>query len=207
MRGRPCKQGGFSLAETLVALLILALVSAAGTSLLMGATSTTKQIKAREAETRTLDLAQALIRNDIAALSVRAVIPESGYGGAGNLFGQSRDESGAVLSFVRSGWINPQGAEPRGTLQHVSYRLESGALIRSVSTRPDAVRATPVAERVLFENISRIELGFWRGGARSREWIGDAGQALHILPDLIDVEIVFDDDRRLQLAVMTGARL
>lgn len=206
MTRRSSSEAGFTLAETLVALLILAMVSAAGTSLLLGATSTSKQVREREAETRQLDIAQALIRSDIAALSVRGVKPESGIGNVGNLFGNSTVDERPFLSFVRSGWQNPGTLEARSSLQSVSYRLERGELIRSVTVRPDAVRSTPVAERVLLSGVDRIEVAFDRGGVRSREWIGDAGQPLHILPDLIEIKIVFEDERSFEIAALTGAR-
>ncbi|MEM1087810.1 MAG: hypothetical protein AAGH90_08775, partial [Pseudomonadota bacterium] len=68
-----------------MALLILAALSAAGTSLLLGATSSSKQLRLKEAEARQIDIAQALIRNDIAALSVRAIVRDGGFGRPGNL--------------------------------------------------------------------------------------------------------------------------
>ena len=52
---RPSSQQGFSLAETLVALFILALVSSAGATLLIGATGAGKQIREQEAEARQLN--------------------------------------------------------------------------------------------------------------------------------------------------------
>lgn len=206
MRAVRTSVAGFTLAETLVALLILAAVSAAGTSLLMGATSTSKQVRETEADIRQLDIAQALIRGDIAALSVRGVKPESGIGEAGNLFGQSSSDERPFLSFVRSGWQNPGTLEARSSLQHVSYHLEDGDLIRTVTVRPDATPSTPVAERVLFRDVENIEMSFERGGVRSPEWIGDAGQPLHVLPDLIEMEIVFEDERTFTMAILTGAR-
>ena len=198
---------GFTLAETLVALLILAMVSAIGTSLLFGATSSSKQLRESEAQARQIDLAQALIRNDIAALSVRGVVPESGFGEAGNLFGQSANQSEPILSFVRSGWIDTAAGEQRSTLQHVSYTVEREQLIRTVTVRPDATRATPRVERVLFEGVQRVELQFVRGGEVSQDWIGDAGQPLSVLPDLIDIEIIFADERVLTLSTLTGGRV
>jgi len=62
-------QAGFTLAETLVALFILALVTAAGGGLLIGATGSGKQVRERDETVRKLDMAQAMIRNDIAALA------------------------------------------------------------------------------------------------------------------------------------------
>ena len=116
---RISSQAGFTLAETLVALFILALVSASGASLLVGATGAGKQIRQAEAEARQLDIAQALIRQDIAAMSERAVLPDVRGGRAGNLFGESRRGSKTFLQFVRDGWLNPGEVEARSDLQLV----------------------------------------------------------------------------------------
>jgi len=107
------KQAGFTLAETLVALLILAIVSSAGAALLIGATSTSQDIREQEAEARTLDLAQSLIRQDIAAMSTRGIRPADGFTPAGNLFGEAPRGEEPFLRFVRSGWLNPGLIEPR----------------------------------------------------------------------------------------------
>ena len=204
---RSPSQRGFTLAETLVALFVLAIVSAAGTGLLMGASSSSKQLRDKETEIRTLDMAQAFLRNDIAALSMRATVTETGFGAPGNLFGNASDQRGPILAFVRSGWVNPQNREDRSTLQHVEYRLENSTLIRTATVRPDAVAGTPHVERVLLEGVNRVDVRFLRGGEWSREWQGDAGQALHILPDLIELEIVFEDERELVISALTGGRV
>ncbi|MEO1641951.1 MAG: type II secretion system protein GspJ, partial [Pseudomonadota bacterium] len=134
------------------------------------------------------------------------VLPESGFGRAGNLFGQSDDLREPVLRFVRSGWVDAGSGAPRSNLQVVSYVIEDGQLIRRASVRPDAVRSTPVSERIVFNGVDRISLEFVRDGVMSREWIGDAGQSLNVLPDLIEIEITFEDERTLTIAALTGAR-
>lgn len=200
------QQAGFTLAETMVALFILALVSAAGSALLLGATSSGKQIRDRDAETRRVDIAQALIRNDIAAMSARGILPDDGFSRAGNLFGESAPGRDPFLSFVRGGWINPGGYEPRSDLQAVRYRLDSGQFIREVVVRPDATSGTPVASKVLMDDVARVDMRFQRGGDWSLEWIGDAGQPLHVLPDLIEMEVHFENGSSLIIAALTGAR-
>ena len=206
IRSAPKQQGGFTLAETLVALFILALVASSGTALLIGATGSGQQLRAAEERAQKLDVAQALIRQDIAALSPRAILPEDGFGVAGNLFGGEATTGDEVLRFVRDGWLNPADLLPRSDLQFVRYRLADGALIREVVTRPDATRGTPVSTRTLLAGVRRIETRFWRGGEVATYWQGDAGQALHILPDLIEFEIYFETGQTLSLATLTGAR-
>lgn len=199
-------QAGFTLAETLVALFVLALVSSAGAALLMGATTTSQQIKEQEASARQLDVAQSLIRKDIAALSRRAIRPADGFSPAGNLFGEAPRGEEPFLQFVRNGWLNPGLMDARSNFQAVRYYLRDGAIVREASLRPDATIGTPVSSKVLFENVETVELGFLRGGQRSDFWRGDAGQSLGNLPDLIELTFVFENGTRLTLAALCGGR-
>ncbi len=199
-------QSGFTLVETLVALFILALVSSAGASLLIGATGAGKQVRAQEAEARQLDIAQSLIRQDIAAMSTRGVAPADGYTETGNLFGEAPRGELPFLRFVRSGWVNPANIEARSPLQAVYYSLREGDLIREAALRPDASQGTPVASRVLLTDVRGIQLDFVRGGVRSDFWNGAAGQALYVLPDLIEMRITFDTGVTLTIAGITGGR-
>ncbi|MEM8616810.1 MAG: type II secretion system minor pseudopilin GspJ [Pseudomonadota bacterium] len=206
MIGKTETQRGFTLAETLVALFVLSLISAAGTSLLLGATSAGQQLRTQQADLREIDLAIAMIRNDIQALSVRAIQPDTGFGRPGNLFGRSSPSPEPVLSFVRDGWINPNGVDQRGTLQAVRYRLEEGKLIREAYVRVDASFGTPGTRRVLLSGVRGVETRFVRRGVASDEWIGDAGQPLHVLPDLISLSITFEGGQILTLSTLVGAR-
>lgn len=199
-------QSGFTLAETLVALFILTLVSTTGAALLMGSTSASKQIRERNDISRTIDLAQALIRSDIGALSARAVLEESGFGRPGNLFGGETRSGRKILQFVRSGWLNPDVRDARSQLQLVRYRLEDQKLIRESFIRPDISRGTPKQERVLFEQVRDVEVRFQSGGVWSLSWNGDDGRPLHELPDLIEMTITFETEQTLTLAVLTGGR-
>ena len=206
MTHRTKTQSGFTLAETLVALFILSIVSSAGAALLISATSASQQVREREIEARTLDIAQALIRQDIAALSDRAVQSSDQFAPPSNLYGEAPRGEAPFLSFVRNGWLNPGSVEGRGTLQSVAYSLRGGALIREATLRPDATSGTPVSQRVLLENVARIELGFVRGDQRSDFWLGDAIVGRSVLPDLIELEITFENGTSLVLSSLTGGR-
>lgn len=206
MIGTKTPQLGFTLAETLVALFILSIVSSAGAALLISATSASHQVREREIEARTLDIAQSLIRQDIAALSDRTVQPSDQFEPPSNLYGEAPRGEAPFLRFVRNGWLNPGSVEGRGTLQSVEYSLRSGALIREATLRPDATSGTPVSQRVLLEDIARIDLGFVRGDQRSDFWLGDAIIGRSVLPDLIEIEITFENGTSLNLSSLTGGR-
>lgn len=200
-------QAGFTLAETLVALFILALVSSAGAALLIGATSTSQQIREQEATARQLDIAQSLIRQDIASMSARGIRPADGFSPTGNLFGEAPRGEEPFLRFVRNGWLNPGLMEARSNFQSVRYYLRSGSIVREASLRPDATAGTPVSSKVLLENVRSVEIGFYRGDQRSDFWRGDAVQSLATLPELIEITFTFEDTTSLTLAALTGGRL
>lgn len=206
MRRGPGHQKGFTLAETLVALFILSIVSSAGAALLISASATSQAVREQEEEARKLDIAQALIRQDIAALSARAVQPADGFSPAGNLYGEAPRGEAPFLRFVRSGWLNPGRIEARGTLQSVEYYLRNGQLVREAALRPDATPGTPVASRVLLDEVVRVELGFVRGDQRSDFWISEGLVGSGVLPDLIELTIHFENNTNLTLSALTGGR-
>ena len=199
-------QAGFTLAETLVALFILAIVSSAGAALLIGATTTSQQIREQEQITRQIDVAQRLIRQDIMAMSTRSIRPSDGLASPINLHGERPRGEEPFLHFVRNGWLNPGFVEPRSGLQAVQYVLRNGDLIREARLRPDATSGTPLASRVLLNNVRTVELGFQRGDQISDYWLTGAGQSVNVLPDLVEMTVVFEDGTRLSLAALAGGR-
>ncbi len=196
---------GFTLTEMLVALFILSMLAVAGGSLLLRATESGKQVRDREAEIRVLDIAQAFIRDDLEAATLRATEPDEGYGEPETFVGGQTNRTDALFRFVRNGWINPGGAADRSGLQTVRYILsEEGELIREATLRPDSTRSTPVARRVLLEHVTAVDLGFWRGGELSAYWEGTAKPPANVLPDLVEMRISFDDGRVMTVASLVG---
>ena len=203
---RSFAQAGFTLVETMVALFILALVSSAGASLLFGATGAGKQVREREAVMRQLDIAQSLIRQDMAGMSRRAVLPLEGYAAPENLFVEPPRGERPFLRFVRSGWINPGLRDQRGPHQRVQYVLQDGQLVREASLRADAVVGTPISRRVLLNNVSGVELTVWRGGEASEVWSSSVGQPLYVLPDRVTFRIRFERGGELTIDALCGGR-
>lgn len=199
-------QTGFTLAETLVALFILALVSAAGSALLIGATTTSQQIRDQEQIARQLDVAQRLIRQDIMAMSDRTIQPLDGFSDPIGLVGEQPRSEQPFLTFVRSGWINPGLIEARSGLQSVQYVLRDGNLVREVALRPDATPGTPVSSRVLLQNVRTVELEFTRGDQSSDYWQSGSANGVDVLPDLIELTVRFENETSFTLAALSGGR-
>lgn len=198
-------QEGFTLAETLVALFILSMLSVAGGNLLLRATASGEQLRDREARVRALDVAQAFIRSDFEAMVSRGVEPPEGFDGAMTLVGGETNRTDGIVRFVRSGWMNPDGTAPRSDLQAVRYDLsEDGDLIRTAWLRPDATASTPVAERVLLTGVSEVDIEFRRGSEVATYWEGTPLPPDNVLPDLIELQIRFEDERVLTIASRAG---
>ena len=199
-------ESGFTLAETLVALFILSILSVAGGQMLLRATASGEQMREREAEVRALDIAQAFIRGDLEAAVIRGVEPAEGFDGAMTLVGGETNRTEGLLRLVRSGWVNPGGLAPRSTLQAIRYDLtDEGDLVRTAWLRPDAARSTPTAERVLLRSVEAVELSFWAGDEMSTYWEGTPTPPDNVLPQLIEMRIVFEDGRVLTIASGVGA--
>jgi general secretion pathway protein J len=198
-------EAGFTLVETLVALLILSIMAVAGGNLLLRATDTGKQVREREDAIRTLDIAQAYLRDDLESATLRASETADGRGGAQLLTGGETEQTDALLSFVRNGWINPEYAAARSGLQKIRYLLtQEGELVREVALRPDPTRSTPVVRRVLLENVQSVDLMFWRGDEVSLYWEAVPQPPANVLPDLIEMRITLDESRVLTISSLVG---
>lgn len=126
---RPGSRGdeGFTLVELLVALTIFALLSAAGVTLL--SFSVRAQEAADERLTRLAEIrrAGALLTSDLAQAAARLSRDEAGA--ARGAFTGGGQGDAVMLSLVRRGWENLDGAD-RSSLQKVQYRWTAGRLER-----------------------------------------------------------------------------
>ena len=181
---------GLTLAETLVALFVTALVATAAAGAL-GLTAQNRQaVEAASERVRALETAHALIRDDIAQASWRGVAAD----------GRSVSvafEGGAspLLRIVRGGWTNPGGAEKRGGVQHVVYELKDGGLVRRAYLRPDPVARTPQAEQVLLGELDQVSVAFFAAGRWAPAWRAGSGGRL---PEAVRLRFAFDDGRAVE---------
>ena len=67
------------------------------------------------------------------------------------------------MSFVRSGWRNPNAESPRSTLQFVNYVFKNGALIRRARIYLDDASRSDEIERVLFDGLDDASAAFLIG--------------------------------------------
>ena len=171
------EQGGFTLIEVMVALLIFSIIATAGVALLSFSVRAQAASGARlddlGALQRTLsimsaDLAQAAARpvRDEAGTVLPAFVGENGAGQPQNL---------AMLRLVRGGWTNLD-AQPRAGAQKVAYQLSDGTLQRIAWPRLDGSAPLPAAP--LLTKVEGVRLRYRYRGAWSDRWDGAGGVPL-----------------------------
>ena len=200
------EEAGFTLLETLIALFVVSILSAVGASLLFTTLQAGKQVDAHTEILRDMQIAHALVRDDIAAMTERPAAPASGYEDSVALIGLPGGAEGVLLSFVRGGWVNPDGFEARSDLQRVEYRLENGDLIRTSWDRPDATRSTPVTQRIVASGLTRVDLRYAKGGEWSETWKASALIPGRKLPDVVEMIWTYSGEDTLRQVFPAGGR-
>ncbi len=170
---------GLTLVEVLIALAIFSAVSALGVGAMTLAANGSVQLEETDARVGEMERMRALLRSDLHQFIDREVTeadeeqrrPAFIGGDAAQDLLAERGET-ILFSLVRSGWGNPELAEPRAELQVVTYLEASGRLIRRTRPFLDAVRDTPVRDDVLIDRIEDPEIRFRERGA----WRPEAGR-------------------------------
>ncbi len=199
--------GGFTLLETLIALFVISILSAAGAALLFTTLQGGKQVEAHTDVLRQMEITHALMRDDIAAMTERRAVPPNGYEEAQSLIGEPGGSEGLLMRFTRSGWSNPDAFEARSDLQRIEYRLENGNLVRTVWLRPDATGSTPRTERVLATGLERVDLKYAKNGEWSDVWRQSELVSGRKLPDVIEISWTYTDQDRLLMLFPAGGHV
>jgi general secretion pathway protein J len=192
------RQNGFTLIEMMVALLIFAMLAAAGVSLL------TFSVRAQAAATERLDavandqrmasllasdLAQAVprITRDVIGANQPAFSGTNGVGAA------------PVLRYVRSGWTNPDG-NARASIQRVEIALDQGRLERRTYAMVDGATAGPAM--VLADNVEGIRLRYRDKGVWAAAWQNPLPASM---PKAVELIVKRKNQPALMMAFLVGA--
>lgn len=134
-------EGGFTLVELMVSLMIFGMLAAAGVGLLQFSVRSQAASGERLDEVAALQRARAILTADLAQAAPRITRDRSGArivafaGGTGA-------EGEPALAFVRRGWSNSEG-NPRANLQKVEYRRVGDRLERRAYPMLDGAEIGP----------------------------------------------------------------
>jgi len=145
---------GFTLVEVLISLFIFALITAGTMTALTQSLQGKDRLAASMEEINQLNAARAILRADMAALTLRTSRDE--LGGI-NPYVLTTDGE-ALLSFTRRGTQNPSGLERRGDLERVEYHFEDGALLRRSYVHENPAQEATSFDRVLLDNLQDTKL-------------------------------------------------
>ena len=169
---------GFTIPEVLIALLLFALIASACVYALRLGVDSRDQLGRVDQELRALQLSRILIKEDLAQFVSRPVRGEFGEASpiafaGGQLSAQLRrnDDGDFLMEFVRGGVLNPDAVAPRSALQHVEYFFLDGAMIRRTRSFLDRTTNSAYQDRVMFDNLTAVEIEFLVGERRGElEW-------------------------------------
>ncbi|MCI4589527.1 type II secretion system minor pseudopilin GspJ [Sphingobium sp. BYY-5] len=149
-------QQGFTLIELLVALMIFAMLAAAGVLLLGNSVSAQAQIKARLDDMAAVQRAGGALAGDLGQAVPRITRTEAGTL-APAFWAHSEGEGQPVMQFVRGGWDN-LGDLARPSLQKVEYWVRQGRLERRTYAQLDGAAGDDPA--ALLEHVEDVTLRF-----------------------------------------------
>ena len=202
MRTAPSSQQGVTLIETLVALFVIALMATAGAIMTGQSLRGARAVEEKGASATYLSIATGMITNDLAAFVARSS-QDPGLIEPPALFeGYAPRHDGRVMVFVRNGWSNPSG-EARGDLQRVEYQFSEGQLVRRSWAAADPSPGTAMAEMVLAEGVTDLDVRFGRGDTWQSEWIALPGRETP-LPQKAEFKLTFAAGDELTLRVLVG---
>ncbi len=156
MRG----EAGFTLVEVMVATFIMAILSAMGIALLSNTLEARRQIESVVSDVEELQLARAVIRQDLSQIANRRARDPFGTRAASAFEGGTDPSGGRLMSFVRNGHELPGITAERSRLQHVTYYFRDRALVRESRGFVDAAPDPTTHSRVLIGDITSMEVRF-----------------------------------------------
>ena len=191
-------QRGFTLIELLVALMIFAMLAAAGVLLLGNSVSAQAQIK-----TRLDDLAAVQRAGGALAADLGQAVPRISRTETGTLvpaFWSHREgDAVPVMQFVRGGWDN-LGDMPRPSLQKVEYWVRQGRLERRTYVQVDGAAGDEPA--VLLDHVDDVALRFRDAqGEWREEWTPTQPD---LMPRAVEMTVTRTGEPPLTLRFLVG---
>jgi general secretion pathway protein J len=193
---------GFTLIEMLVALLIMAIMSALGYSIYRQARIGSERALESLRRTREIEFGMRIMVQDFSQMVPRPVRDPMGEtrlpalrGGLG---------APTLVDLTRGGWSNTAGLQ-RSTLQRVSYQLVKDVVQRSYQTVLDATSNNQPVVQNLLTNVSTIQLNYLDMNYNwSQQWPPPTlsfQEALWTRPIAVEIIVNFKDWGRVRRLV------
>lgn len=196
--GQGRAQAGFTLIELLVALMIFAMLAAAGVLLLGNSVSAQAQVKTRLDDMAAVQRAGGALAADLGQAVPRISRTETGTL-APAFWSHREGEAVPVMQFVRGGWDN-LGDLPRPSLQKVEYWVRQGRLERRTYAQIDGAAGDEPA--TLLDHVDDVALRFrdaqgeWRG-----EWIPTQPD---LMPRAVEMTVTRTGEAPVTLRFLVG---
>ncbi|MDR7229897.1 general secretion pathway protein J [Caulobacter sp. BE264] len=163
---------GFTLIEMMVALLIFALITAAGVAVMSSTLNNQTAVRVRVERYAELQRMRAVLKADLSQAAARRTRGEDGLPALTAFAGVSPWAAGGpLLAFARRGYENSDQA-PRASLQYVEYALVEGRLERRARPALDGARLGPA--QVLLTGVESIQSAYLFDGVWRPTWRGEA---------------------------------
>lgn len=170
------KDLGFSLMEIMVALVIISVISAAGSTIILRSVNG-KEILAKATErVETFASLHARIRDDLSQWVPRAAESRPVIDPKVQFLGGGVGDSAMLFAFVRDGWTNPGLKDARSGLIAVRYSFIRGQLLRSVQTLADPLYNAEGIEEVLLDDVDDVTVDFRVGDQWLPQWQSVEGE-------------------------------
>lgn len=148
---------GFTLVEVLIALFIFAIVATGSMTALTTTLRGQAQLEDKLSQVQAIETTRALMKSDMASIILRQ--NRNPYGGKEQYVLRGGDDT--VLTFTRSGRVNPGGIDKRSDLIRVSYVFEDRKLIRRTLDQVDPAPQAEARDRVLFDDVADVDVQFF----------------------------------------------
>lgn len=159
------EESGFTLVEVMVATFIMAILSAMGIAMLSNTLEARESLEAVVEDVEELQLARAIIRQDLAQIVNRRARDPYGTRAVAAFEGGVDVSDGRLMSFVRTGHDLPGVSGERSRLQYVTYAYRQGALLRESRAFVDAAPDPQTHSRTLLAGLDGVEVRFRVGDA------------------------------------------
>lgn len=147
-------QKGFTLVEILIALFIFAMVTTLSLLGLKNVIDSQQVIESHAVQLHEMELSQLILQRDFTQIIDRPITDED------NQLQPSIYGRNDFIEFTKAGYINPLAMEDRSELQRVAYYLKNNQLIRQSWAQLDRTQNTPAVEKVLMNNILKIQFRY-----------------------------------------------